>query len=781
MSKKVFLLILVGLLVPLFVIQAGEIEKRDRINASNLRLINSKLIAPHSKGLPVTDPLIAQSPGYVVGMTINDYQTNGSSGNRVAVDPSGRLHYNWMWSDNILNPYTPNPRHIWYGYKSLTNPTDSLTARQINSRNRAGYTNLDYIYDAAHSRYAAVAFYHHVPGPPDTSLGLVAAIDTFPYVARFKENYNIPQDTMDNGNDIAWPYGSVDSTGRIHMVATESSVPEVTTLQNLCYWNSSDNGLTWSTRLIIDTTTTISAIVASSPVSKKSAIAYCNPRGEIMTPTGPSQIDNDIWYIESTNGTVWDLRNARKNITNYLNVPTSVNDTVMRAYTDLDVLYDFNDKLHILWNAPYMSIDTVGGVTDTVLLYRTALWHWTNAVNPPNGTITKVFEHPTRAWRCSMGAWNMPISKMSLSIDSLNNLFAVFTAFNSNDGFDPDEPRQGDCGDGVTPTACCNGDIYVTWSTNNGTNWALQPCNMTFSFSPDCLPDFCESDNWSSASEIASYDSLHILYINDKDAGGVVQTEGDPTLNPVMLMNFPNPVSHPPLFAPVFPYSGGSVTDTIAVNSRDSVYILFYNLGDATLEVGVSDTASWLSTFDTLAGPIDTMTLPPWGEMILGIEFNGTGLNVGELYLADLYFTSNDTFAADTIIVACSLWVVQGCSYLLGDINSDGQRLGGDVTYGVRYFKGTGGVPPDSCYNAALPGNGYLYVAGDVNGNCEFRGSDITRLVAYFKGNAALAYCSYFPPPLRLRTSIDLWRGRQLPTIMPSITNDIRSFYKPLK
>jgi hypothetical protein len=86
------------------------------------------------------------------------------------------------------------------------------------------------------------------------------------------------------------------------------------------------------------------------------------------------------------------------------------------------------------------------------------------------------------------------------------------------------------------------------------------------------------------------------------------------------------------------------------------------------------------------------------------------------------------------------------CEYVQGDMNGDGQRLAADVTYGVRYFKGTGPVPPDSCF---LDSTGaYLYVAGDVNGNCEFRGSDITRLVQYFKGNAALSNCHFFPPPI---------------------------------
>jgi hypothetical protein len=87
------------------------------------------------------------------------------------------------------------------------------------------------------------------------------------------------------------------------------------------------------------------------------------------------------------------------------------------------------------------------------------------------------------------------------------------------------------------------------------------------------------------------------------------------------------------------------------------------------------------------------------------------------------------------------------CSYTPGDINGDGQRIGGDVTFGVRYFKGTGNQPLDSCYMDST--GSYLYVAGDANGNCEFRGSDITRLVAFFKGTAPLGYCHWFPPPGR--------------------------------
>jgi hypothetical protein len=93
------------------------------------------------------------------------------------------------------------------------------------------------------------------------------------------------------------------------------------------------------------------------------------------------------------------------------------------------------------------------------------------------------------------------------------------------------------------------------------------------------------------------------------------------------------------------------------------------------------------------------------------------------------------------------------CDYLIGDFSGDGNRMGADVTFGVRYFKGLGATMPDSCYNDSVntTRGHWLYVAADCNGDCNQSGADITRLVAYFKGTAHLSCCRFFPtalPPL---------------------------------
>ena len=85
-----------------------------------------------------------------------------------------------------------------------------------------------------------------------------------------------------------------------------------------------------------------------------------------------------------------------------------------------------------------------------------------------------------------------------------------------------------------------------------------------------------------------------------------------------------------------------------------------------------------------------------------------------------------------------------GCDFIPGDINNDDQTTGGDVTYGVNYFRGIVPPPADSCWYET--GQNWIYAAGDVNGDCRFIGSDITYLVNYFRGMNTLSYCPETPP-----------------------------------
>ncbi len=109
-----------------------------------------------------------------------------------------------------------------------------------------------------------------------------------------------------------------------------------------------------------------------------------------------------------------------------------------------------------------------------------------------------------------------------------------------------------------------------------------------------------------------------------------------------------------------------------------------------------------------------------------------------------------DVVGSDVSDSSFAISVPPVCRYYIGDLNGDSAVTAADVSYGVRYFKGFGTPPVDSCYLDST--QAYLYVSGDINGNCDFRGSDISRLVGYLKGFSTLRHCHFFPPtppPLR--------------------------------
>jgi len=83
-----------------------------------------------------------------------------------------------------------------------------------------------------------------------------------------------------------------------------------------------------------------------------------------------------------------------------------------------------------------------------------------------------------------------------------------------------------------------------------------------------------------------------------------------------------------------------------------------------------------------------------------------------------------------------------GYEYLPGDVINmangiwSPSAIGGDVTYLVNYFKGSG----EACL---LDG---FWASADVNADCIVMGSDVVRLVAYFRGSGDIEYCADHGP-----------------------------------
>jgi len=486
-----------ALLAMLLLAASTPAELSKTAPAKLTRLITGAEPSPAVPYYPSNPGLVTQSPGDTIGYTFYDYQTNGSTGNRVAMCDDGTLVFCWM---NLPGwPQGPYPRHIFFNCLS---PTGEWYAHgeggPVSTGAGSGYANLDVIY----GNRAAIA-YHLYNISPHTIL----SIDYETPCIGFFDHYDPPDEIFPQSPDspgrMYWPYVAVDRNDNIHLGMSEDTNIR---LQRMCYTNSTDGGTTWSTLQLVDTVMVISSVLDASPVSDRVVFAYSK------TQDTTTQVKNDIVYVVSEDGTTWDFRHGKINVTNYGDDPDS-----LWAYTDVDVIFDYNDNIHIVWTESWTSAD--GGS-----YFRTDIKHFDEA----SGEITTaVPTHVDSSWYDICGGWNKPVCKMNLGVSPLvpNGLVMTYTRFDTTD---------------ISSGGYGNGEIYMTFSTDSGQNWEISE-NLTNSPTPDCFPGECDSDHWSSLSDELD-SNLHIIYINDKDAGGIPQTEGSATENPVMYMTFPNPL-----------------------------------------------------------------------------------------------------------------------------------------------------------------------------------------------------------------------------------------------
>ncbi|RKX20682.1 MAG: hypothetical protein DRP26_01180 [Candidatus Zixiibacteriota bacterium] len=191
---------------------------------------------------------------------------------------------------------------------------------------------------------------------------------------------------------------------------------------------------------------------------------------------------------------------------------------------------------------------------------------------------------------------------------------------------------------------------------------------------------------------------------------------------------------------PELSFSADGITDSLYEDSLSVHDITIYNSGEGLLFITFSSEYSWIG-FD--GGPY---YINPADSAILQVTLDATDLSPGD-YSGSINFNSNDpdTISGSIPVTLTVMPLSPGCDYVPGDINGDGDVMGNDVTFGVRYFKGLGLPPPDSCLDDSL--STWLYAAGDVNGNCSFTGSDISFLVAYYKAyNPEILFCHRTPP-----------------------------------
>jgi hypothetical protein len=386
--------------------------------------------------------------------------------NWIAVDDNGGVHF--TWTKYIIYP---SFRHVYYNYVDIEGNWMGETA--ISQANGAGYPQLV----IAHGNQAGIT-YHSYYEPNIES-----------YVIYVEDQYYDPPDLL--RYRCFWPKITIDRNEFIHIIATENPpVGGDPMIVGHCY--SANGGYTWSKFVAIDTLTTVSAVIVSSPVSDKVSLVYCHPTDLNW------QIKNDIYFRQiKFDDNYIDYRGQPVNITEYGQGGDS-----LYAFNQLDAIYDNNDNLHIIWIASWVSDQ---GVNPTMFLYHYDLD--SGIISDMNRTTWQPYPN------CLIPEGNFSICNVSMAVNDSAEpaLFAVYSMFDTSD---------------CSSFGYANADLYLQYSSDGGLVWS-EPANITNTHTPGCLYESCHSEVWPSvANRIVDYQA-HITYIDDISGGGPV------TNNPV--------------------------------------------------------------------------------------------------------------------------------------------------------------------------------------------------------------------------------------------------------
>ncbi|MDH4222557.1 MAG: hypothetical protein OEV55_03350, partial [candidate division Zixibacteria bacterium] len=375
----------------------------------------------------------------------------------------------------------------------------------------------------------------------------------------------------------------------------------------------------------------IGTFVATSPVSEKVCITW-------LQAWGAEGGKNEIYYSESTNnGHDWMSSGYINGIRR-----TSYEGTEFRAFPCVVAIYDYNNELHLVWRVFLNK------------MRESEIMHWSPStgirkIKNEYGKWIEFFQWWFDNVLKNIPEWSIEVLKALSGLLSINMgvypnsnyLYSVYTEYRDDD---------------ISAAEYGNGDVYVKGSSNGGLTWGPE-VNMTNTNTDGCSPPNCMSEINASVGEIVG-DNLHIMYIEDKDAGSAILDDGTFTENTVRHLKYPRPsipavaqIAYTPahLNRPfLWATNGGSTSDTIT----------FDNTGTNTLYVTLSG-PSWLtinpSTFSIVeAGAAQEVYLTfngaSYSDTILidsmkVVSNHGTsGMNYIDTALVGIHFVVTDEF-----------------------------------------------------------------------------------------------------------------------------------------
>jgi len=507
------------------------------------------------------------SPGQKIGDTWYDYQHNGTMCRMIDVADIGGtalVHMAWMRLPKNPDLDATATRAMEYNYYDASSA--SLGGQTAASSDWAGYCGLDAVGDGR----AMVAGHERIG---QTFQGQ-AYWDDSPAAQFFLKTCRIPDSLAEYagpgqstiGNAAQWPkfrYQETTPDTVLHMFCqighpNPGDPQEIYYIRKVGPYTNTDCGWDYPP-YVVDTIFDISQDVACSEVTGKVALVWTgNITGSAVCDTNSGeatavQLDNDIYYqISDDQGVTWHPR---------VNLTCNVDgEAGYRPYTDLSALMTSDENLHIVWSGRVWPADANTGGT---VGFDCRIFHWSEDVPQIRTVHNAEWDQEV----CNGGAWQMNVSKMSVS-ECDGRIYVLFVQFNDiPNGVTDDCAQRGIDGSDVVGSA--NGDLWICVSADNGLTWD-QARNLTNSYSPGCdsltgAVGPCESDHWPSmvrygrqntvdddwggavyidysAGTVVPYAGDHYLdiqWIHDLDPGGIVQNEGTWQLNDVYWARIP--------------------------------------------------------------------------------------------------------------------------------------------------------------------------------------------------------------------------------------------------
>lgn len=598
--------------------------RADQLRAfrTNDYITNESILTGKSMGYISPDAFI----GSQVGVTYYDLQHYGSMGRQVAIGASGRVHFDWTNLGSVPGTPTVGYNSMIYnmGIWSTSHGPSGVVITSDGSICQMGEFN----------NLGVAAYYRWNSGV--NAYTSWASVDLAEGLGLFSEYYapnsmcpDVPNGV--NEGDYIWPIMDVETHSgpsfTVHMVSTEQD--EESEIASLVYYratgSSFGSGMFGSCGQFIDSVSAVSAVVCADRNSDKVAIVYSKSKWDEFDPDPympfPSYLYNDIAYVESYDDGI--SFGPIQMVTEY------PDEDSMFALSDISALYSSDGDLHIVWNAGWAWPDESGADMIWYSPSRGDIYHWDDA----NHIVTRVVfgrnvhlcGHPEPD-----GLFNRNVAKQSLIECSNGNLYVTYTWFwgDAYEGTD-------DC----SANGYANGDIYAQASSTAGITWG-QPTNLTYTVTPECTAGNCESEHWSSAAAYA--DSLYILYVGDRDAGGWAgggpEAEGEPTENPVMM--YVHPCFDMETYVELEVNPRGFLDPFhCAPNEPFDTAFVVTNLGntDAMCTLNENPSVGWLS-----ADPY-SFNITPAVNNSQTVQLFGTAPSVEGLYMTDIQISYNDS------------------------------------------------------------------------------------------------------------------------------------------